>query len=200
MVACGSLRYLFTQENRFWTLIYFLVPTATNVSVSNLLFQVGHSAQWRRERAPKCSGSCEWTLSSMWSPDQVLTRILLSNNNLNCRIIPEWTQVVLHTYSIHRDARYFHTPDSFIPERWFSKGAPPGKHDTAAFFPFSYGPAICIGKNLALMEMRMLLCWILRPIQFSRAPGVDYGKWEGKIQDWFVVHQEPLLVSVSRRK
>jgi cytochrome P450 len=81
-----------------------------------------------------------------------------------------------------------------------SKGAPDGEHNTTAFFPFSYGPTSCSGKNLALTEMRMVLCWMLRRFLFSRAPGVDYEKWETKIQDWFVVHQEPLLVSVSLRE
>ena len=114
--------------------------------------------------------------------------------------MPEWTQLSLHTYSIHRDARYFHTPDAFLPERWFSKGAPAGEHNTAAFIPFSYGPTICAGKNLALMEMRMVLCWILRQFRLSRAPGVVYEHWEEKIQDYFVVHHEPLLVNISLRE
>jgi len=115
-------------------------------------------------------------------------------------VIPEWTQLALHTYSIQRDPRYFHTPDAFLPERWFSKGAPAGEHNTAAFIPFSYGPTICAGKNLALMEMRMVLCWILRQFRLSRVPGVVYEDWEEKIQDYFVVHHEPLLVNVSRRE
>ncbi|KAH9035423.1 cytochrome P450 [Lactarius hengduanensis] len=89
------------------------------------------------------------------------------------RIIPEETQLCLHTYSIHRDPRNFHTvtPEAFLPERWLSTGAPVGEHNTAAFFPFSYGPTICVGKNLALMEMRMVLCWVLRRFRFSSAPG-----------------------------
>jgi cytochrome P450 len=116
------------------------------------------------------------------------------------RVIPEETQVVLHTYSIHRDPRNFHMPDAFLPERWFSTGAPAGEHNTAAFFPFSYGPTMCVGKNLALMEMRMLLCWVLRRFQFFEAPGVNLEEWEGKILDWFVMHQAPLLVSVSLRE
>ena len=76
-----------------------------------------------------------------------------------------------------------------------------GEHNAAAFFPFSYGPTICAGKNLALMEMRMLLCWVLRRFRFSKAPGVNYEEWEGKIKDYlFVVNQAPLLVSVSLRE
>jgi len=116
---------------------------------------------------------------------------------LGSLIIPEETQLVLHTYSIHRDPRSFHSPEVFLPERWFSTGAPAGEHNTAAFFPFSYGPTNCVGKNLALMEMRMLLCWVLRRFRFSKVLGASYGKWEGKILDWFVVHQDPLLVNVS---
>jgi cytochrome P450 len=117
-----------------------------------------------------------------------------------CRVIPERTQLILHTYSIHRDARYFHSPEAFLPERWLSKGTPVGEHNTAAFMPFSYGPANCAGKNLALMEMRMLICWVLLRFRFSKAPGFDYEEWERKIQDWFVVHHEPLMVSVSLRE
>ncbi|KAH9029480.1 high nitrogen upregulated cytochrome P450 monooxygenase 2 [Lactarius pseudohatsudake] len=114
-------------------------------------------------------------------------------------IIPEEAQLCLHTYSIHRDPRNFHTPEAFLPERWLNT-APAGEHNTAAFFPFSYGPTICAGKNLALMEMRMVICWVLQRFQFSEAPGVNYEEWEGRILDWFIVHQDPLLVGVSRRE
>ena len=115
------------------------------------------------------------------------------------RIIPEETQLTLHTYSIQRDARNFYRPDAFLPERWLSEGAPAGEHNTDAFFPFSYGPANCVGKNLALMEMRMLLTWVLRRFRFSSAPGVTCDEWEGGIKDWFAVRQDALLVSVSLR-
>ena len=117
------------------------------------------------------------------------------------RVIPEETQLSLHTYSIHRDSRNFHMPDAFLPERWLSTGAPAGEHNTAAFIPFSYGPTNCVGKNLALMEMRMLLCWVLRRFRFSKALGMRLEEWEGKILDWiYMVHQDPLLVSVSLRE
>ena len=117
-----------------------------------------------------------------------------------CRFIPEETQLSLHTYSIHRDPRNFYRPDAFLPERWLSKGTPTGEHNTAAFFPFSYGPAICVGKNLALMEMRMVLCWMLQRFRFSKAAGVIYEGWEARIQDWNVIHSDPLLVSISLRE
>ncbi|KAI0265784.1 high nitrogen upregulated cytochrome P450 monooxygenase 2 [Gloeopeniophorella convolvens] len=114
--------------------------------------------------------------------------------------IPEDTQIFLHTYSMHRDPRNFHSPEVFMPERWFSTGAPKGEHNTAAFIPFSYGPTICAGKNLAIMEMRMVLCWLLQHFRFSGVPGFSYERWEESVQDWFVVHHEPLPVKVSHRE
>ncbi|KAI9462029.1 high nitrogen upregulated cytochrome P450 monooxygenase 2 [Russula earlei] len=108
-------------------------------------------------------------------------------------------QLFLHTYSIHRDERNFHIPEAFLPERWFSQGALAGEHNVTAFIPFSYGPTMCVGKNLALMEMRMVLCWMLQRFRFSKVPGVAYEEWEGRIQDWFVIHFEPLSVNVSIR-
>jgi len=66
---------------------------------------------------------------------------------LGSLIIPEQTQLVLHTYSIHRDPRNFHSPEAFLPERWFGTDAPIGEHNAAAFFPFSYGPTNCAGKK-----------------------------------------------------
>jgi hypothetical protein len=51
-----------------------------------------------------------------------------------------------------------------------------------------------------MMEMRMLLCWVLRRFRFSKAPGVNYDEWEGGILDWIVVHQDPLLISVSLKE
>ncbi|KAN0137395.1 Cytochrome P450 [Lactarius tabidus] len=114
--------------------------------------------------------------------------------------IPEETQLSLHTYSIHRDPQNFHTPEAFIPERWFSNGAPAGEHNASAFFPFGYGRTICAGKNLALMEMRMVLCWTLRCLRFSKAAGITCEGWDGRIQDRNVMHIGPLLVKISLRE
>ncbi|KAH9035155.1 high nitrogen upregulated cytochrome P450 monooxygenase 2 [Lactarius deliciosus] len=114
--------------------------------------------------------------------------------------IPEETQLSLHTYSIHRDPRNFYTPNAFLPERWLSNGAPAGEHNTSAFFPFGYGPTTCVGKNLALIEIRMLLCWMLRRFRFSNAPGVTYEGWEERIRDWNVMHHDPLLARISLRE
>jgi len=114
--------------------------------------------------------------------------------------IPEETQLSLHTYSIHRDPHNFHTPDAFLPERWLSNGARKGVHNMDAFFPFGYGRTMCVGKYMGLIELRVVLCWMLRSFRFSKAPGVTYEGWEERIKDWVVIHNDPLLVRISHRE
>jgi hypothetical protein len=55
---------------------------------------------------------------------------------------------------------------------------------------------ICMGKNLELMKMRTLLWWVMRLFRFE-LPGVVHEGWRGMIQDWSMIHVNPLLVRMS---
>ncbi|TFY79313.1 hypothetical protein EWM64_g4698 [Hericium alpestre] len=123
-------------------------------------------------------------------------------------------QVLLHTWAIHRDPRYFSpSPDSFIPERWLTpdelsradidvfKVLPPETtvHDINAYFPFSIGPANCVGKNLALMEMRMVVCQLLHLFRFSRFEGDPVDEWEHDLQEFLIYKKPDVFVRIERR-
>ena len=120
--------------------------------------------------------------------------------------IPEGTQVRLHTYTLHRDPRYFSHPDTFWPERWLiAEGlepAPAGEkfvHNPNAFIPFSFGPSNCVGKNLALQEMRMVLVHLMHRFSFRFADNYDPEQYERNIEDRFVVSVGRLPVVVEER-
>ncbi|KAL3424452.1 Isotrichodermin C-15 hydroxylase 7 [Phlyctema vagabunda] len=72
--------------------------------------------------------------------------------------IPEGTRVSVHSWSVVRDRQNFLNPTEFIPERWI-KDEPEGQRGDRleTSLPFSYGPRGCLGKNLAYLEMRMVL-------------------------------------------
>ncbi|XP_054161795.1 cytochrome P450 3A8-like, partial [Oppia nitens] len=55
-------------------------------------------------------------------------------------------------YAIHRDPDHFADPDQFKPDRFM-----PGNlnHHPYAYLPFGAGPRACIGRRLALMELKM---------------------------------------------
>jgi len=70
-------------------------------------------------------------------------------------------------------------------------------HDTTAFIPFSMGPANCAGKNLALLELRGLLCFVMQKFEFKASEGFE--KWEEGVADFFVVKMPLLPVVLEAR-
>ncbi|KAK1750767.1 putative sterigmatocystin biosynthesis P450 monooxygenase [Echria macrotheca] len=70
--------------------------------------------------------------------------------------LPERTIVSCQAFSVHRiDTTVFPDPDTFKPERWLDeKGDAERKR---LFFAFASGGRGCVGKHLALAEMRHLL-------------------------------------------
>jgi cytochrome P450 len=70
--------------------------------------------------------------------------------------------------SVHRRTDIF-GPDAniFNPHRWGDNWKP----DTWTYFPFNRGPRSCVGKNLAMMEVKFVLCRLLQA--FSRIEMVE---------------------------
>ncbi|BDD61576.1 hypothetical protein MPDQ_004599 [Monascus purpureus] len=103
--------------------------------------------------------------------------------------LPAGTDCGTPTYSIHRQARYYREPESYIPERWIegsicqaSTDSWKTTHDEVeiarrAFCPFSIGPRGCIGKSMAMMELRLTIARImfLFDIELANREGEDTG-------------------------
>ncbi|KZT11776.1 cytochrome P450 [Laetiporus sulphureus 93-53] len=83
--------------------------------------------------------------------------------------LPEDTVVSAQAYTLHRfDTTVFHDPDEFIPERWLE---PEGTTErNQLFFAFGAGGRGCIGKHLALLEMKMLLREVYSAYRTNVAP------------------------------
>lgn len=111
-------------------------------------------------------------------------------------------------FSIHRDPRNFYPlPNDFWPQRWIlaaagEKGAASGAtlvHNTAAFFPFSFGPANCAGKGLAMLELRMVVCAMMQALDLRLADGFNAATYETEVLDYFILTRPRLPVIVRRR-
>ena len=83
--------------------------------------------------------------------------------------IPGGTTILVPTYTIGRRSDCFNQPDEFIPERWYSQVHLVKNKD--AFVPFSIGAYSCVGKNLALMELRHVIYKIVMDFDVAFAPG-----------------------------
>lgn len=115
--------------------------------------------------------------------------------------IPEDTQIYIPPYSLHRSAEYFSpSPDKFDPDRWLRDQKPDEVLNVAAFIPFSYGAANCVGKSLAWREMLMVTSTLVKKFDIRFADGFQSENWLGNLRDVFITSiGGPLLVVISRR-
>ncbi|KAJ3555926.1 hypothetical protein NM688_g2310 [Phlebia brevispora] len=116
--------------------------------------------------------------------------------------VPEGTQVRAQLYSIQRDERNFSDPQTFWPERWLiADGLLPEPagfvHNANALLAFSSGPANCVGKNLAMFEMRMVVTGIVHKFHLKFHEGWDRRLWLEDLKDVFVSRMGRLPVVVS---
>ena len=120
------------------------------------------------------------------------------------RIITEGTAIQVPPYVIHRDPRYFFpNPDKFWPERWLKQDLDDTNVNIIlernAFIPFSTGSANCAGKPLAMIELRLMTCLIVRTFELSFEDGYDPSRWEEGILDRFLMVKGKLPVKLKTR-
>ncbi len=90
-----------------------LTFTAANNNVFNRQSQGGRNTPWAKVKAQKCLENCK--LNHSVDPMRPSRRLFLTVPRMR-RIIPEETQLALHTYSVHLDPRNFHASEAFLPE------------------------------------------------------------------------------------
>lgn len=94
-------------------------------------------------------------------------------------VIPAGVPFGMSSCLQHRDARIFPRPNEFRPERWLAQsGTGPRKQPLARYsVPFGRGPRMCLGMNLALAEIHIVLANVFRRFQMelseTRADAVD---------------------------
>ena len=71
--------------------------------------------------------------------------------------------------AIHRDPAYWPQPDEFLPERWLVAADNPLHPIKGAWRPFSHGPRNCIGQELAMIEMKVIMVMTARRFDIQLA-------------------------------
>lgn len=82
------------------------------------------------------------------------TRLATKTIKIDNLTIPQGVKVIYNARLMHRDPDLWNEPEKFDPER-FSKGK---VIHPCAFAPFGLGERKCIGYQLSLLEMRMIIC------------------------------------------
>ena len=93
--------------------------------------------------------------------------------------VPAGKTVAVSPWASTRSRLNFHEPDMFRPERWL--GDEKYSNDNLnASLPFGTGPRVCIGRNLAYLEMRLILSHLLWSFDIE----LDRGEYEEKNKVW----------------
>jgi cytochrome P450 len=79
--------------------------------------------------------------------------------------ISRGTTLFLSPWVMHRDERYFDSPEEFKPERWENDLAK--RLPRLAYLPFGGGPRICIGNSFAMMEATLLVAAIAQKFKLT---------------------------------
>jgi cytochrome P450 len=112
--------------------------------------------------------------------------------------IPGDVVVNVPIHTVQRDERYFEKATEFIPERWTEEKAHMVK-DRRAFIPFSIGNFGCVGKNLAMMELRMVLARVALNFDMQFAEGEDGRKVAEESKDTFTLTVPSMYVKFTER-
>jgi benzoate 4-monooxygenase len=82
---------------------------------------------------------------------------------LNGHHFPQGIVLSVPAYTIHHSTKIWgQDADVYRPERWETAS----EEQKAAFIPFSYGPRACVGRNVAEMELALIVATVFRRYEF----------------------------------
>ncbi|BFZ14779.1 hypothetical protein BsWGS_17818 [Bradybaena similaris] len=90
--------------------------------------------------------------------------------------IPKGTYVNISLGEIMKDPEHWPDPEKFDPDRFSPENK--AERDPLAFVPFGYGPRICLGMRLAMMELKIILVYLLRDLRFTLSDRTEPKKGE----------------------
>ena len=106
------------------------------------------------------------------------------------RFVPGRTSVSVARWSASHSSSNFTRPHEFIPERWL--GEEEFEADNRKMLqPFSVGPRNCVGRNLAMAEMRVLVARLVWGFNMELC---EESKQWVQGQNVFLVYDKPPLM------
>lgn len=101
----------------------------------------------------------------LFPPFWMIDRVALKDDEINGVHIPAGVMVIPYIYGTHRNPAQWHDVECFDPSR-FERGPSKERHPFA-FMPFGGGPRLCLGANLAVMQILMIVVAFVRKYDFT---------------------------------
>ena len=101
----------------------------------------------------------------LYPPFWAIDRVALDDDEVGGVRIPAGTRVMPYIYGTHRNPAHWEDAESFDPRR-FEPERVRARHPFA-FIPFGGGPRICIGNNMAILQILLIVVGFVRKYDFS---------------------------------
>lgn len=101
----------------------------------------------------------------LYSPFWMIDRVSVEEDEIDGIHIPRGIMVLPYIYGLHREPDLWPDPEVFDPSRFEDqarKDRPPSAH-----IPFGGGPRKCIGSNMAILQMLLMLAVLIRRYDFE---------------------------------
>jgi cytochrome P450 len=164
-----------TQANALtWTL--FLLSQHPQI-LANLCDELWHVLQWAAprlvdmDRLPYLDAVLKESMRILPAVPFTI-RIVSRETELGGISLRPRDRVICSHFITHHLPELYEEPERFRPDRWFS--IDPNQYE---YLPFSAGPRWCIGKNLAMAMMKIVLARIVQKWRFTMAPNARIDRY-----------------------
>ncbi|KAJ6668883.1 hypothetical protein lerEdw1_012369, partial [Lerista edwardsae] len=171
-----------TSNTLLWSLLYMsLHPQEQKKVQEEIELVIG------RDRAPTLADktSMPYTEATIMEVQRMTVVVPLSiprmaseTTVLQGYIIPKGSVIVPNLWAVHRDPNTWEKPNDFNPSRFLDENGQLLKKET--FIPFGLGKRVCMGEQLAKMELFLMFVSLLQSFTFQYPEGLRKPLMQGR--------------------
>ncbi|XP_009587263.1 cytokinin hydroxylase-like [Nicotiana tomentosiformis] len=156
-----------------WTLLLLAVHPEWQTQLREEIKQVMGDAEIDPIRLA-CLRKMGWVMNEvlrLYSPAPNVQRQTREDIKVDNVVIPKGTNMWIDLVSMHHDKQLWgEDVNEFKPERFKDDMIHGGCKHKMGYLPFGFGGRMCIGRNLTMMEFKVVLSLILTNFSFSISP------------------------------
>lgn len=167
-----------------WTYFVCTHPDVYSLLVSEIrgAFVVDDDIKWEKVRKLQYLEATIYEALRLFPPSAASQQRIVppGGATIDGYYVPAGKTVAVSPWAATHSRLNFYEPDMFRPERWLGVDEKFSNDHLNASLPFGTGPRVCIGRNLAYLEMRLILSHLLWNFDIE----LDRGGYEEKNQVW----------------